>query len=146
MPASLTKRPHRCKISLVLTLLATGATAQPQSDTSQQSLRDCVVAAKNAAAINNCEQTWQTKLLQRVHKLNNAINNRLDTRQRLLFEQNIAAWKAFVERERAMIELSTHQRLDGLGPQLRNGAISQLYEQRERQLREHLHNLATRKP
>ena len=143
MPASLTKPPDWCKKPLLLFFLTTGVGAQPPQDTSRQPLRECIATATTATAINRCETTWQTGLIQRIQALGKAIAKRLDTHQRLLFEQNIAAWQTFMERERKMIELSTRHRRDGLGPQLRSGAISQLYEQRERQLREHLHNLTT---
>ena len=141
MLRSLTKLLDRCKNLLLLMCLATGVSAQPPLDSSREALRDCIAKASTTAAVDRCETNWQAVLLQRIKTLRNGIAKRLDARQRAMFEQNIQAWKAFVAREKAMIQLSTEQRRDGLGPQLRHGAISQLYEQREHQLREHLHNL-----
>ena len=142
MPRSLTKPLGRCKGLLLLVIPAATAAAQPPPfDGSREALRKCVANAVTTAAVDHCETNWQSILLQRIGALNDAIANRLNARQRIAFEQNIQAWQAFVKHEKAMIELTTQQRRDGLGPQLRNGAVSQLYEQRERQLREHLHNL-----
>ncbi len=141
MPRSLTKLLGRCKSLLLPMCLTTGVSAQPPLDGSRETLRECIAKASTAAAVDRCETTWQSVMLQRIGNLNEAIVKRLDARQRSIFERNTLAWKAFVVQEKAMIQLSTQQRHDGLDPQFRNGAISQLYEQRERQLREHLHNL-----
>ena len=48
------------------------------------------------------------------------------------------------EAQTAIQELTLSQRGDGLGEKLLPGAVTLLYEQRERQLREHLHNLSSR--
>ncbi len=127
----------------MLIALSTDIAAQAPVDKVQQSLRDCVGNATTAAAIDQCETRWQTTLLQRIDDLNTAIIAQLDRRQRAAFDQNVQAWRRFVEHEIAMITLSTRSRADGLGTRLRSGAISRLYEQREHQLREHLHNLKT---
>ena len=52
------------------------------------------------------------------------------------------AWEAYLDSETALLDLTLAKRRDGLGPSLRPGAITQLYEARDRQLLEHLHNLS----
>jgi hypothetical protein len=81
-----------------------------------------------------------------IEQLSVEIRARLDARQRLVFDRNVKAWQTFFEQEVAMLDLSLQARGDGLGPALRTGAITQLFEQREKQLREHLHNLMSAKP
>lgn len=82
---------------------------------------------------------------KRIEQLSAEIRTRLDARQRLVFDRNVEAWQAFFQQEIAMLDLSLGARGDGLGPSLRTGAISLLFEQREQQLREHLHNLTSAK-
>lgn len=122
-------------------LLSGAAAAQPQLD-----LRDCVADARDAAAVAACEMTAQAALKARIKRWSAAIRKRLDTRERLLFDRNAAAWEAFFDSEVALLDLGLGKRADGLAPKLQPGAITRLYEQREEQLREHLHNLSIAGP
>ena len=133
-------------IALAGLLLAIGAAAQPPVQSSLTGLRDCVAKARDPQAVAACERREQTALEGRVEALNATIRERLDSSGRLLFERNVEAWLAFFDSERAMLELSLARRADGLGATLGVGALNQLYEQRERQLREHLHNLNQAEP
>jgi hypothetical protein len=118
-------------------LLSGAAAAQPPQD-----LRDCVADARDAAAVAACEVTAQAALKARIERWSAAIRKRLDARERLLFDRNAAAWKAFFDSEVALLDLGLGKRADGLASKLRPGAVTRLYEQREEQLREHLHNLS----
>jgi hypothetical protein len=136
-----------CKATLVVStlLLAVHALADPVP--ARAGLRDCIARAPDAAAVLACEVNEQAALKVRIKQSTAAIRSRLDARQRQLFERNSGAWQAFCDSETAMIGLTLDLRGDGLGTALRPGAITRLYEERERQLREHLHNLkATRGP
>lgn len=146
MAARLTKPTPCCKALLLSAalLLAAAAAAAPPSPPS--GLRECVAAARDAAAMAACERREQTHLRQRIDQLAVNIRARLDTRQRLVFERNIQAWQAFFDSEVALSELSLGQRRDGLGPALRPGAVTRMLEERVRQLREHLHNLTLAQP
>ncbi len=141
MRARLTNAARGCQVSMVLAgLLLTSAWAQPPPN----GLRDCVAKASDPRAIAACERQEQAALKERIELLGQTIRQRLDARERGLFERNETAWRAFFDSERAMLELSLAKRTDGLGATLRAGAVNRLYEQRERQLREHLHNLNQR--
>lgn len=147
MDARLTKRHARCKASVVLTvLLTTTAAAEPRPPAHEEALRQCIASAQSAAAIAACEKRGQAALKGRIDEISTAIRARLDARQRPVFERNSEAWQAFVDSEIAMLGLSLAGRPDGLGPSLQTGAITLLYEARERQLREHLHNLTLARP
>ncbi len=124
-----------------LLLLGSAALAQPAQD-----LRDCVADARDAAAVAACERTAQVALKARIERWSTAIRERLDDRERTLFDRNTAAWKAFFDSEVALLDLGLAKRADDLGPRLRTGAVTRLYEQREQQLREHLHNLSIAGP
>ena len=140
MTRRLTKRHLWCKGTLgVLTLLLSTTSL---GDPGGKSLRDCVARAKGVAAVSICEQNYQARLKSNIARLTAGISARLDARQRLVMEKSTAAWQEFLRRERAMLDLSLGRRGDGLGPQLKHGIVTRLYEQREQQLREHLHNLS----
>lgn len=141
MIARLTKAARRCKSCLVLAVLLTApAGAEPTS------LRDCIAAAGEPIAAVACEQREQQALKARIAALSAAIRTRLEPRQRLVFERTSAAWQAFVDSEIVMLELSFGQRRDGLGPILQASALTLLYEERERHLQAHLHNLGITQP
>ncbi|MCB1786627.1 MAG: hypothetical protein H6953_15600 [Chromatiaceae bacterium] len=141
MSASLTKVSRRCKaplLPLCLVLTAAGANAAaPVAD----GLRDCIAKARDPGAIAACEHRARSALQAHIQQLGDEIRSRLDARERQQFEHNVAAWEAFFAAEKKMLELSLGARGDGLGATLMPGAVNRLYEQREQQLREHLHNL-----
>jgi len=140
--ARLTKPALWCKATCSLTvplLISLAVIAGPQDGSG---LRACVSAARDAAAINACELREQADLKARIAQSSAAILKRLDARQRLIFERNAAAWEAYLGSETALLDLTLARRGDGLGSPLKPGAITQLYEARDRQLREHLHNLS----
>lgn len=118
---------------------ATHAGANPLAEAAD--LRDCIAQARDAAAVAACERTGQAVLKARIARWSDALRPLLDDRQRQLFERNEKAWQAFVDSELEMLDMSLATRRDGLAPRLRPGAITRLYEERERQVREHLHNL-----
>lgn len=89
-----------------------------------------------------CEKSQQMVLKDRIQRWSTAIRQRLDARDLAVFDRNIEAWTAFFDSELAMLDLTLKARRDGLGPTLQPGAVTRLYEERERQLREHLHNLS----
>jgi uncharacterized protein YecT (DUF1311 family) len=147
MAARLTKPADRRKVSLVVLLLQGSAAAAGASlPETPPSLRDCVAGAQNATAMAACERQEQGRLKGHVAELAAAIRAQLDARQRLVFDRNHAAWLAFLDSEIAMLELSMGQRGDGLGPVLQASAITLIYETRERQLQQHLHNLNLSRP
>ena len=133
-------------IALAGLLLAIGAGAQTPAQSSLTGLHDCVAKARNPQAVTACEQREQTALKERIETLSATIHGRLDAGGRIVFERNVEAWQRFFDSEQAMLELSLARRADGLGATLGVGALNQLYEQRERQLREHLHNLNQAEP
>jgi len=104
-------------------------------------LRNCISTARDAAAIAVCEASAQTELRDRIERWTRAIRVLLDNRQRPAFDHSVDAWQAWFESETRLLELTLAQRRDGLGPRLQSGAVTRLFEDRERQLREHLHNL-----
>jgi hypothetical protein len=128
-------------IPLSLAPAADSNRAQPPG-----SLRDCIVQARDAAAVATCEKQAQSVLVNNIESLSAAIRTRLNQSQRAIFDSSASAWQAFFEHEQTMLELSLGQRRDGLGPNLQSGAVTLLYEQREQQLREHLHNLSLAGP
>ena len=128
-------------IALAGLLLAIGAGAQTPAQSSLTGLHDCVAKARNPQAVTACEQREQTALKERIEILSATIRGQLDAGGRIVFERNVEAWQRFFDSEQAMLELSLARRADGLGATLSVGALNRLYEQRERQLREHLHNL-----
>lgn len=107
----------------------------------RSALRDCISAARDAAAIAACEVSAQADLRDRIERWTRAIRVLLDNRQRPAFDRSVDAWQTWFESETRLLELTLAQRRDGLGPRLQSGAITRLFEDRERQLREHLHNL-----
>ena len=123
-----------------MVLLSFGG-ASADDGAARADLRDCVAAAQDAAALMACELTQQAALKARIGRWSAGIRKRLNARQRQVFEHNATAWQRFVDSETAMLGLTLDLREDGLGAKLRPGAITRLYEERERQLREHLHNL-----
>ncbi len=148
MPERLTKPNTGCKARFFLVaalLCTTGATAAPP-DPGPIDLRACIASAQSGAALAACETQAQAVLQQRIQEIMTAIRQRLDTEQRLIFERNVRAWQAFFESEVTLLELSLGLRPDQLGPKLKPGAITRLYEQREQQLREHMHNLSLARP
>jgi hypothetical protein len=104
-------------------------------------LRECISTARDAATIAACEASAQTELRDRIERWTRAIRVLLDNRQRPAFDRSVDAWQAWFESETRLLELTLAQRRDGLGPRLQSGAVTRLFEDRERQLREHLHNL-----
>ena len=106
-------------------------------------LRECIAQARNSTAVTACEQAAQLSLQKEIKRLSAAIHARLDRSQHPVFNQSTAAWQTFLQHETALQELTLSQREDGLGDRLLPGAITLLYEQRARQLREHLHNLSS---
>jgi len=141
MDARLTKARRRCKSCLALAVLLTApAGAEPTS------LRDCVAAAADPVTAAACERREQLALKERIAGLSAAIRTRLDPHQRLVFQRSSEAWQVFVDSESAMLALTLGQRRDGLGPGLQPAALTLLYEERERQLKAHLHNLSIARP
>jgi hypothetical protein len=140
----LTKPFGWCKILLTALVLLPSLAANADSNLlpADNGLRECIARARDAGSIAGCEIQEQAALKTRIEHLSTSIRTRLDNPQRLIFERSAKAWQAFFEHEVAMLELSLKLRKDGLGPKLRSGAVSLLYEQRERQLREHLHNIS----
>lgn len=134
----------------MLTALAISAAfaagADPVLPKAGNGLRDCIARAKDAGSIAACEIQEQAALKARIEQLSAAIRARLDASQRMIFNRSATAWQAYFEHETTMLELSLELRKDGLGPKLRPGAVTLLYEQRERQLREHLHNISVARP
>lgn len=130
---------------LPLLVLASAAAAGAPPD-KPVSLRECIAGAGDAAAMAACETREQASLRKRIGELSGAIRSRLDAPQQLVFDRNSRAWQAFADSEAAMLELSLGRRSDGLGPALRPAAITLIYEERVRQLREHLHNLTLTAP
>jgi len=148
VPARLTNTTRRCQAfaALATLLFGTAGAAAPQRPDAPVTARECVAEARTPAAMAACEREAQVALKARIEQLSDAIRARLDARQRLVFERSAEAWQTFVGREQGMLELSLGRRGDGLGPTLLPGAVSELYETRERQLREHLHNLNLARP
>lgn len=146
VPGRLTKPATPCKTLLagILCAVTTGAAAVPPGE--ETDLRDCIAAAATPAAITACETTRRAAVEARIERWTAAIHERLGGRDRLTFERNVAAWQAFLESEKALLALTFRARRDGLGPQLEIGAVSRLYEDRERQLREHLDSLRRAAP
>ena len=148
MAARLTKpiRWRKIFVALQACSLAGLAASAPLPLSHTDQLRDCVARAQGAAAVAACEKQQQTALKARIEQLSETIRARLDARQRLAFDRNMSAWQAFFDSERALLDLTLGLRRDGLGPSLHAGAITRIYEQREQQLREHLHNLSITPP
>jgi hypothetical protein len=130
-------------LMLPLSLVQAADSNHPQPS---NALRDCIAAAGGSAAVATCEKQAQSVLKKNIESLSAAIRTRLNQAQRTVFDRSADAWQAFFEHEKAMLELSLGQRRDGLGPNLRSGAVTLLFEQREQQLREHLHNLSIAAP
>ncbi len=119
---------------------AVAANCGDPGDTS--GLRQCISEAHSASAISQCEQQTQAVLRARIDQLSGAIRSRLPPSLRREFDGGSEAWQTFFEHENHMLSISFQRRADGLGPMLRPGAVTRLLEQREQQLREHLHNLS----
>jgi hypothetical protein len=139
--ARLPKHPGRCQ-AFILAIALVGASAHASERLlEKRGLRDCIESAGNAGAIAACEAQEQASLRDRIERWSRSIRALLDNRQRPAFDRSAAAWQAWFEAETELLDLTLGQRRDGLGPKLRSGAITRLFEERERQLREHLHNL-----
>lgn len=140
--ARLTKGPAACKalVCALAVILANPAPAVEPSD--ETDLRRCVEAARDAAAVAACELTAQAALRQRIARWSAAIEQRLPAHERVLFARNREAWEAFLASETALLDATLAARRDGLAAHLRPGALTRILEQRETQLREHLHNLS----
>ena len=148
MTVRLTK-PTRWRKRYLLALMIPFSLVQAADSSRAQppgSLRDCIAAARGSAGVANCEKQAQSVLKENIERLSTAIRTHLNQAQRTVFDSSASAWQAFFEHEKAMLELSLGQRRDGLGPKLQLGAVTLLYEQREQQLREHLHNLSLAAP
>ena len=148
MPERLTKPNTGCKARFFLVaalFCTTGATAASPAP-GPIDLRACIASAQSGAALAACEAQAQADLKKRIQEMTTAIRQRLDAEQRLIFERNVSTWQAFFDSEVAFLELSLGLRPDQLGPKLKPGAITRLYEQREQQLREHTHNLSLARP
>lgn len=127
-----------CRATALILLLPLGSTHAGDG------LRDCIAQARDSAAMTTCERQAQLSLREDIKRLSAAIRAKLNPSQRAVFDQSTAAWQTFLQHETAMQELTLSQRGDGLGDRLLPGAVTLLYEQRERQLREHLHNLSAK--
>lgn len=134
-------RARNLGAALISSLLWLDASAQPIDKAPLTKLRDCVAQAANPKSVTAFEQREQAALRKRIAILGAAIVERLDARDRQLFDRNRAAWQAYFDSEEALLRLTLERRTDGLGPTLHLGGVNRLYAQRERQLREHLHNL-----
>lgn len=140
-PARLPKHPRWCQVLILAAGLVAGSAQAAEPLLEERGLRDCVEAAGNAGAVAACEAREQASLRDRIERWTRSIRSRLDNRQRPAFDRSTAAWQAWFESETELLDMTLGQRRDGLGPKLRSGAITRLFEERERQLREHLHNL-----
>ena len=139
MPAARSTGPIRHRTATVFLLLLPLGIAH-----AGERLRDCIAQARDGIAVTACEQEAQRSLQQDIRHLQAAIRAKLGPSQRPVFDQSSAAWQTFLQHETALLELTLSRRGDGLGDKLLPGAVTQLYEQRERQLREHLHNLSSK--
>ena len=142
MAARLTKRNRRWQGAALAAALLLAGSANGEPRPGEQALRDCIADARGAGAVMACEKSQQVVLKDRIKRWSAGIRQHLDARQLAAFDRNSKAWKAFFDSEIAMLDLTLAARRDGLGPTLRPGAVTRLYEERERQLREHLHNLS----
>ena len=129
---------QRCRVTVFILLFPLG------SAHASNGLRECIAQARDSAALAACEKQAQLSLREDIRRLSAAIRAKLNPSQRMVFDQSTAAWQTFVQHETMMQELTHAQREDGLGDKLLPGAVTLLYEQRERQLREHLHNLSAK--
>jgi hypothetical protein len=141
MATRLTKRLGPCKGLVAAGLIGIALPAPADEASEQAALRACVEQAAGLAAVNACEHRHQEMLLQRITSLRQRIRQQLPTRDRQRFDRNIEAWQQWLDSEKTMLELTLLGRSDGLGASLYPGALTRLYEERVRQLREHLHNL-----
>lgn len=142
MRASLTKPGKLCKALAVTVGVLLSSAVGAEKPLQRQDLRDCIASARGAEAIAACEKSRRVELEHRIKRWTSGIRKHLQGRQLALFDRNVSAWKAFRDSELKLLELTLQQRRDGLGPSLQPGAVTRIYEQRERQLREHLHNLS----
>lgn len=142
MTGSLTKPGKVCKAVVVTAGLLFAALASADKPLPRQDLRDCIASARGAQAIAACEKGHQAELEDRIKRWAKGIRKHLTGRELALFDRNVSAWKTFRDSELKMIDLTLQRRSDGLGPSLKPGVVTRIYEQRERQLREHLHNLS----
>lgn len=138
---SLAKHRRGCKTIVAIALIWCTPLPAAEPLEERSALRDCISASRDAAAIAACEASAQNDLRDRIERWTRAIRTLLDNRQRPAFDLSVEAWQAWFESETRLLELTLAQRRDGLGPRLRSGAVTRLFEDRERQLREHLHNL-----
>lgn len=130
-----------CKTRLAAGILLAASAAAAAESTLPAGLRDCIAGARDTAAVRACEVTAQAELQARIERWSAAIRQRLSPRDRAHFDHNSRAWQAFFDSEVGMLDRTLGQRVDGLGARLRPGAVTRLFEERERQVREHLHNL-----
>lgn len=144
MLARLTKPDLTCK-STGLALIAAVFGMLPHAHAAEKmtptTLRECVRTAGSAEGIAQCEARHQQWLRERIEMLTNAIVEHLPPAEQPLLESNVAAWNSYFDQEVALLDLTLKARSDRLASRLRPGVISRLLEQREQQLREHLHNL-----
>jgi hypothetical protein len=141
MAARLTKRHCPCKGLVVAGLICFSVPVPANEAAERSALRACVEKASGLAAVNACEQQHQTLLLERMTSLRELIRQRLPTQARQRFDSNIAAWQQWLASEKAMLEITLLGRSDGLGASLYAGELTRIYEERVRQLRDHLHSL-----
>lgn len=144
MLARLTKPGPTCK-SPVIALVAAAFCFQPLAHAAEKmtpsELRDCVRSAGSAAGVAQCEERHQQWLRHRIDVLTGELFEQLPPDDHPVLERNVEGWKRYFDQEVSLLDLTLKARSDGLGPRLRPGVISRLLEQREQQLREHLHNL-----
>ena len=142
MAARLTKRDRQWQGGVLVAALLLSGIAGGDPRPGEQALRDCIAGARGASAVLACEKSQQVVLKARIKRWSSAIRDTLDARQQAAFDRNTEAWEAWFDSEVAMLDMTLKARRDGLGPTLHPGAVNRLYEERERQLREHLHNLS----
>ena len=133
-----TKHVQGCRAAIFVLLFPLGLSHAADG------LRDCIAQARDSSSVAACEKQAQLSLQEDIKRLSAAIRVQLNQSQRLVFDQSTAAWQTFLRHETALQELTLSQRGDGLGDKLLPGALTLLYEQRERQLRGHLHNLSAK--
>jgi hypothetical protein len=144
MSGRLTKPGPRCKssaLALAAAIFSTSPLADAAETMTPSALRDCVRAAVTAAGVAACEARHQQWLRERIETLTGTLRTQLPPAQHPLLDRNVAAWNSYFDQEVELLDLTLKARSDGLASRLRPGVISRLLEQRERQLREYVHNL-----
>jgi hypothetical protein len=141
MAARLTKRHCPCKGLIVAGLIWCSVAVPADEAAERTALRACVEKASGLVAVNACEQQHQKLLLERMTSLRELIRQRLSTQDRRRFDSNVEAWQQWLASEKAMLDITLLGRSDGLGASLYAGELTRIYEERVRQLRDHLHSL-----